>query len=397
MNTSFIPGAISPGAGCPGPSRRRPEGARRKPIRGYSLSRTLALVLLVITALFCRQAPAASLTAPDRELIVATKEAPPFAMKQRDGTWRGISIDLWRRVADRLQLRYRFVEQATAQALVEGTADGEFDAAIAALTVTSARQRMLDFTQPFHTTGLGVAVAATENKWVAILRALFAFGFFQAVGALLAIAMGVGFVIWLLERRATEHFSGGTKGLGAGFWWSTIAMTQAGAAQNAPATLPGRIVATGWMIASVIAIAVFTAGITSTLTRRELHGAVRNANDLRSVRVGAIASSTTVDYLDRQQISHRGFASAQDGLKALEAGAIDSFAYDKPLLAWIVLQEFSNTLRVLDFSFDSQNYAIALPRGSPLRDQLNVALLEEIESDWWQQTLFQYLGKKQSH
>jgi polar amino acid transport system substrate-binding protein len=84
-------------------------------------------------------------------------------------------------------------------------------------------------------------------------------------------------------------------------------------------------------------------------------------------------------------------------LKALEAGAIDAFAYDKPLLTWIVLQEFSNTLQVLDFSFDSQHYAIALPRGSPLRDQLNVALLEEIESEWWQQTLFQYLGKKQSH
>jgi ABC-type amino acid transport substrate-binding protein len=129
----------------------------------------------------------------------------------------------------------------------------------------------------------------------------------------------------------------------------------------------------------------------------ELHGAVRNANDLRSVRVGAIASSTTVDYLDRQLISHRSFPSAQEGLKALEAGAIDAFAYDKPLLTWIVLQEFSNTLRVLDFSFDSQNYAIALPSGSPLRDQLNVALLEEIESEWWQQTLFQYLGKKQSH
>ena len=81
--------------------------------------------------------------------------------------------------------------------------------------------------------------------------------------ALLGIAMCVGFVIWLLERRRTEHFGGGAKGLGSGFWWSAIAMTQAGAAQNAPATLPGRVVATGWMIASVIAIAVFTAGITA--------------------------------------------------------------------------------------------------------------------------------------
>ncbi|WP_454624928.1 hypothetical protein [Bradyrhizobium cenepequi] len=113
-----------------------------------------------------------------------------------------------------------------------------------------------------------------ENPWVSIGRALLSFGFFQAVASLLCFTMAVGFLIWLLERRKTEHFGGGAKGLGSSFWWSTIAMTQAGAAANAPATLPGRIVATGWMIDSVIAIAVFTAGITSTLTRKELQGAV---------------------------------------------------------------------------------------------------------------------------
>jgi polar amino acid transport system substrate-binding protein len=48
---------------------------------------------------------------------------------------------------------------------------------------------------------------------------------------------------------------------------------------------------------------------------------------------------------------------------------------------------------MLDMTVDSQTYAIALPKGSPLREMLNVALLEEIESDWWQKTLFQYLGQ----
>ena len=36
----------------------------------------------------------------DRELVIGTKEAPPFAMKAADGAWQGISIDLWRRIAD---------------------------------------------------------------------------------------------------------------------------------------------------------------------------------------------------------------------------------------------------------------------------------------------------------
>jgi polar amino acid transport system substrate-binding protein len=53
---------------------------------------------------------------PDKELVIGTKEAPPFAMKQPDGSWRGISIDLWRRVAERSHLRYRFAEAESVQA-----------------------------------------------------------------------------------------------------------------------------------------------------------------------------------------------------------------------------------------------------------------------------------------
>jgi hypothetical protein len=52
-------------------------------------------------------------------------------------------------------------------------------------------------------------------------------------------------------------------------------------------------------------------------------------------------------------------------------------------------------LRVLDVTFDSQNYAITLPKGSPQGEMLNLPLLEETESDRWQQSLFEYLGKTQ--
>src|SRR5215813_5708737 len=254
-----------------------------------------AFTALLTIARYCGavQAQPANPPVPDKELVIGTKEAAPFAMKQADGSWHGISIDLWRRIADRLHLRYRFLEESTVQDLVAGTADGSFDAAIAALTVTAARDRIVDFTQPFYSTGLGIAVSMSESRWRSVSRALLSYGFFQAVSALVGIAVLVGFVIWLLERRTTEHFSGGAKGLGTGLWWSAIAMTQAGAAQNAPATLPGRMVAMGWMIASVIVIAVFTAGITSTLTKRELQGAVNSVNDLRSVRVGAPVGSTS--------------------------------------------------------------------------------------------------------
>ncbi|WGR92181.1 transporter substrate-binding domain-containing protein [Bradyrhizobium sp. ISRA435] len=296
---------------------------------------------------------------------MATKEAPPFALKQSDGNWRGISIALWKRVADRAHLHFRLVETQNVPDLLDGVANGRFDAGVAAVTVTAERARKVGFTQPFYNTGLGIAVPVNENPWVSIGRALLSFGFFQAVGVLLGFAMAVGFLIWVLERRRTEHFGGGAKGLGSSFWWSTVAMTQAGAAQNAPTTLPGRIVAMGWMIASVIAIAVFTAGITSTLTRRGLEGSVHGFNDLRSVRVGAVANSPTTDYFTRQRLSFRTFPDVQSGLSALAHGTIDAFVHDKPLLTWMVRNNFSDSVRVVDTSFSSESYAIVLPKGSP--------------------------------
>jgi len=358
----------------------------------------LAVLMLLAIGGFagnCRAETSSHPALPDREFVIGIKEAPPFVIKAPDGGWRGISIDLWRRIAEQLHLRYRFSEQATIEGLIEGAKTGSFDAAVAALTVTAARQRVVDFTQPFYTTGLGIAVSTRgESRWFPVLRVLMSFGFFQAIAALVGIALTVGFLVWLFERRHNENYGGGAKGLGASFWWSAIAMTQAGAAQNAPMTLPGRVLAIAWMIAAVVTIAVFTAGITSALTKRELQGIVHGVNDLRSVRVGAVAGSATIDYLTRERIAHRGFAGAQEGLKALEAGGIDAFVYDRPLLTWIVRHDFSGSARVLDVTFDTQNYGIALPLGSPLRQAVNLAVLDAVESDWWEQTVFQYLGRR---
>lgn len=329
-----------------------------------------------------------------RELVVATKVAPPFAMKGPDGTWTGISIDLWQRIAETLHLRYRLVEEPTVDALIDGTAAGKYDAAVAALTITGPRAEIIDFSQPFYHTGLGIAVSLTGGaRWMVILNTILSFGFLQAVGALVGLALLVGILIWLFERRRNEHF-GGARGIGTSIWWSAEAMTQASTGVRAPITLAGRTLAILWMAVSIIAIAVFTAGVTSALTTRTLQGLVNNVGDLASVRVGAISDSSSVDYLTGQRIKFRGYPSAEAGLKALKDGQIDAFVYDKPLLAWHVLQEYSSTMDVLDIVFDPQNYGIALPLGSPLRKDIDVAVLDSTRSDWWKQTLFRYLGER---
>jgi polar amino acid transport system substrate-binding protein len=331
-----------------------------------------------------------------RELVIGTKEAPPFAMKASDGTWQGISVDLWRRVVEQLHLHYRFVEAPDVQNLIEGVAAGKFDVAVAALTVTAGRERILDFTQPFYATGLGIAVpVGGEASWLPIIRTMTSFGFAQAIVALIGFALAAGFLVWFFERRHNEDFGGGiAKGLSSGVWWSTVAMTQRGAGNFGPRTHLGRIVAIVWMIASIVIIAVFTASITSVLTIRHLQGAVHGVSDLSAVRVGALAGTSTEDTLSAMRITYEKFATLQDGLKALRAHKLDAFVYDKPLLAWAIQQGFSSSIVLVDATFEPQEYAFAIPSNSPLRKMLDVAILDAIHGTWWQQTTFRYLGSR---
>ncbi len=114
-----------------------------------ALNKAISVAGLLFCACFINPAysqDAANSALSTRELIVGVKSTPPFAMRAEDGSWRGISVDLWRRAADQLHLHYRFDEQPTLQDLFAGAADGKFDVSVGALTITAARSRLLDFT-----------------------------------------------------------------------------------------------------------------------------------------------------------------------------------------------------------------------------------------------------------
>jgi ABC-type amino acid transport substrate-binding protein len=361
---------------------------------------TAALRAAIAAALMCLCGTASAQTPTDallqRELVVGTKEAAPFAMKNADGVWIGISIDLWRRIAEEKKIRYRLVETETVPQLIEGVAAGKFDVAVAALTVTAAREEILDFSAPFYTTGLGIAVASGGlANWAPVFRALTSLNFLQSVFALIGLALLVGLVVWLFERRSNEEFGGSVaRGLSSSVWWTTVAMTQRGIGQAGPRTMPGRFVAMLWMVGSIIALAVFTAGITSAITVRQLQGNVQGVTDLSQVKVGAVAGSSTEEALARIRTSFTPYPNARDGLQALRARQIDAFVYDRPLMAWIVSQDFRSSIQILDATFDPQNYAFAMPPGSPLRKSLNVAILHAVQSRWWDDTLFRYIGSR---
>ncbi len=74
-------------------------------------------------------------------------------------------------------------------------------------------------------------------------------------------------------------------------------------------------------------------------------------------------------------------------------GDIDAMVYDAPLLRYLARTEFLGAVKVLPARFKRQNYGIAMPTGSALREPVNRALLQIIEQSEWEDILYQYLGK----
>jgi polar amino acid transport system substrate-binding protein len=353
---------------------------------GRMLSSGLVLLMCVAASAKAEEAP--------RPMLIGTKEAPPFAMKGPSGQWTGISIELWRDMAAKLKLSYEFRELDLDELLAK-VANGSLDAGVAAITVTADRERVMDFTHPFYTTGLGIAISPTGGTpWLAVLRRVVSRQFLAVVGLLALLLIGVGTVVWLLERRRnSEHFGGRPiEGIGAGFWWSAVTMTTVGYGDKTPRTVWGRLVALLWMFASIIIISSFTAAITSALTVGQLGSPVRGPRDLPNVRVAAITNSTGAQILDARHVDHADYPDALGALQALAANRVDAVVYDAPILQYLAKEYFRGAVAVLPNTFVRQDYAIAVAQGSPLRESLNRQVESEINSARWRALIYRYLG-----
>ena len=170
-------------------------------------SRSALVVCLCILGLVASGQAQARLALSTQKLIVGVKEAPPFAIKQADNTWSGLSIELWQTIATDLQLSYAWRE-LDLPGLLQGVADGSLDVGVAALTITPERERLFDFTQPFYITGLGIAVPAQpESRRFAIVQRILSRPFLEIVAFLGLMLLGAGTLIWLCEHRhnAQQH------------------------------------------------------------------------------------------------------------------------------------------------------------------------------------------------
>ena len=325
-----------------------------------------------------------------KTLRVATRETPPFSFKGEGGIWRGISIELWEKIAAADHLSFE-LEETTIEQLLKGLQDGTYDLAVAGTTITADRMKVIDFSQPFISSSLGVAFMEEENPWVEVLENFFSFGFLKILLLLGVVLLIAAVGVWYFERQKNEEFSGKTHhALSAAFWWAAVTMTTVGYGDKSPRTAGGRVIGLIWMFVSIIILTSFTASIVSTLTIAS-HPTEKSIASLGNEKIGTVKGSASDSLLYRYNIKPVQYDDCKQMIQALLKEEVDNIVYDLPVLRYYGARQ-GKQYKIVPLKNFRQDYGFAFPLNSPLRKPVNIEMFRMLDSPVWRELRTRHLG-----
>ena len=322
----------------------------------------------------------------DHPLRVVVRVLPPFVMQGDNGQLQGFSIDLWNGITQHLNLQTNYQVGGTVDDLINQVATRKADVAISAISITAARDVLIDFSQPMYDGGLQIAVrqgnAGGGSEITDIWDVLTSTGMLHLLGLMFIAAVIIAHIVWLVERRHAEAGVLEDKkyipGIYKALWWSmgTIG-TQV---DEMPLTWLGRVIALFWMFFAIVFVAYFTAASTTNLTTKSLTGSIQSANDLPGKRVATTAGSTAEAYLHSHHAITTSTPTLDAALDLLNAGTVDAVVFDAPVLEYYAANSAQGQIQLVGDVFKKENYGIVVPNDSPLRIPIDTALLQ-MQSD----------------
>jgi ABC-type amino acid transport substrate-binding protein len=362
-----------------------------KSIRKYLI---FLLIFKALSVLFFHSAIAQNDSKKETDMKVAIIVEPPYVMKRADGSYHGLSVEVWREISDKNNITYEFIEYDSRSQIMLSLMRKKIDIAINPLPVSSVRLKQFEVTQPYFMSSIGVAGLKGGDEQVPIfINNLMSWSFVKLFSTLLGIIIFFGIVMWIIERKYNKsEFRDGVHGVFDGIWWSIVTISTVGYGDKTPKTILGKTISMVWILSAICLISSFTATITSQLTVNRLELEIERIDDLKTgLKIGCVKSSIAQDYLQSQGIRYVEFETPQDGLKALVNKEVDLFTYDRASLRFLITDEhWESKIRLLHFTFHRQFFSMILPKRSIFYDNINTSLTDLVNSDDWVGTLRKY-------
>ena len=362
---------------------------------------SILLNIIALTTLFCLSASPAFSQSPSPKpvpnsppLRIATRFAKPDAFEE-NGKIVGFSADIGQSILEQLQRQAEIKAYPDVPELLDAIRSGQADLGIAAIALTSQRDRDFDFSHPILSSELQIMVLAHHERGQLqrLFTALFSTDFLEVLSLLALLMLIPVHLVWYLERNNKELISNPSylPGIFEALWWTVL--TLVGQADEMPKAPVGRIVALFWVLVGIVFITYFTALITSEVTVQELEGSIRNLSDLQNQRVALIAEHQITDYLHEQNIQQViEFSQPEPAFEALQNREVDAIVAPRPLLLYYASQNRKEKVRIVGTPFREQFYSIVMPKNSPYRRPVNQAILTLKENETYRKIYRKWYG-----
>lgn len=369
-----------------------------KPSLGSPPSWRRAAVALALVACWSPAGAPGEERLPAQPLRVAVYDVAPYGSVGPDGLFTGVSVDLWRRVAEDLGWKYELALVSQMEAVLEGLQRDRFDAAIGAITITPERLAHVDFSYPAHRSGVAVAFA----KKFGPLSALASYGTaVSGLGTLFAIMLALllltGILMWRLERPARQTEDTGESAVRTwhdGLYWAAVTMTTVGYGDKTPKTVVGRFVAVLWMLGSLALVSLLSTNLVSRMTAENVAGETPvSSADLSGLRLAAVEASSGAEYLEDLHLRYTKSANLPAALQLLANGKVDAVVNSVGALQYAISNGFSKKVAMQRDLLAPAYMAVALPANSPLKKPLDVALIRVTANPEWRMLEESYFGR----
>ncbi|XP_033891915.1 glutamate receptor 2 isoform X6 [Acipenser ruthenus] len=294
------------------------------------------------------------------------------------------------------------------------------DIAVAPLTITLVREEVIDFSKPFMSLGISIMIKKPQKSKPGVFSFLDPLAY-EIWMCIVFAYIGVSVVLFLVSRFSpyewhTEEYEDGQTqsnestnefGIFNSLWFSLGAFMQQGC-DISPRSLSGRIVGGVWWFFTLIIISSYTANLAAFLTVERMVSPIESAEDLAKqteIAYGTLDSGSTKEFFRRSKIAlfdkmwtYMKSAEPSVFVKTTAEGVVrvrkskGKYAYllESTMNEYIEQRKPCDTMKV-GGNLDSKGYGIATPKGSSLRNAVNLAvlklneqgLLDKLKNKWW--------------
>ncbi|KAL7863475.1 hypothetical protein SRHO_G00124590 [Serrasalmus rhombeus] len=375
----------------------------------------------------------------NKTVIVTTILEAPYVMLKKNADlfvdnerYEGYCVDLAAEIAKHCGFKYRLkivedgkygardAETKIWNGMVGELVYGKADIAVAPLTITLVREEVIDFSKPFMSLGISIMIKKPQKSKPGVFSFLDPLAY-EIWMCIVFAYIGVSVVLFLVSRFSpyewhTEEYEDGQIqtnestnefGIFNSLWFSLGAFMRQGC-DISPRSLSGRIVGGVWWFFTLIIISSYTANLAAFLTVERMVSPIESAEDLAKqteIAYGTLDSGSTKEFFRRSKIAlfdkmwtYMRSAEPSVFVKTTAEGVLrvrkskGKYAYllESTMNEYIEQRKPCDTMKV-GGNLDSKGYGIATPKGSSLRNAVNLAvlklneqgLLDKLKNKWW--------------